>query len=407
MRAILALAPAALLTIACSASPDPSEGSAGQAVQPGIASPSSSSPGNPPIAATPSRAPLACADGVAPQAYVWASDGTLFAFDPGTLATRSLGVISCTSSANPYSLAVSRSGVAYVGYDDGSVYEVDIASLACASTPLAPGQLGLQGFYGIALGAETGADRLYVYGESTLGVSDVSDFILFDVGQVEKAPTQGLDLKVDPYGRMFGLSSGGTLLELDPSTGSIVGQDSTGFDGSAGWALLSYESRLYFIGGRSGGVSLYDIASKSLLPTGQVNQGIVGAAAVPCIPATGAAPGSTASANPFSPGEVWIGTYGCAQGVTDVALAVDTVDGNSMTGRFDFDWVSGSTTGSFALTGSFDPVTHKATFTPGPGESQPGPSWSTVGMDGFVDLSGLVYSGDITFQGCGAFSVHR
>jgi hypothetical protein len=153
---------------------------------------------------------------------------------------------------------------------------------------------------------------------------------------------------------------------------------------------------------------------------GAVNQLVVGASATPCLPAAatsgpdagtsdaGSAEGGTGvPANAFTPGDAWVGTYVCVQGLTNLALVVESVNGNSIDARFDFDWISGSTQGSYELTGTYDPTTREATFTPGAWVLQPGSSWSPVGMDGFVDLSGTSYSGNIQFAGCGAFSVSR
>jgi hypothetical protein len=140
---------------------------------------------------------------------------------------------------------------------------------------------------------------------------------------------------------------------------------------------------------------------------GQVNQTIVGASAAPCLSAEAAPPGPDAGApaNPFSPGEAWIGTYACGEGLTNVAIAVESVEGNTVNARFDL--ASGPTQGSFVLAGTFDPATREATFTPGPWVSQPSSGWSPVGMDGYVDLAGDSYAGTITSEGCGAFSVSR
>jgi hypothetical protein len=161
------------------------------------------------------------------------------------------------------------------------------------------------------------------------------------------------------------------------------------------------------LGGPSGGVNRYDLGTEALFPMGQVNQTIIGASAPPCLSSASAPPESDAgvSTNPFSSGDAWIGTYACPQGLIDLALVVESVVGNSVNARFDFAY--GTTQGSFELGGTFDPTSREATFTPGSWVSQPGSSWFTVGMDGYVDLGGESYSGTITAAGCGAFAVAR
>jgi hypothetical protein len=371
-------------------------------------------PNIPPINATPpSNAPALCVGGAAPNAYLWALDGTLFLFDPSSLETQSLGVVSCPTTANPWTLSVTASNTAYVLYDDWTLYEVDLGTLACQATSYQSGQLGFTGEAAITVGADRAADRLYVYGNSaspSLGLSDLSSFRLFPVGNVAPGPAAfPVDLKSDAYGELFALAADGTLEQLDSATGTILGEDHTGFKAAEGaWALMADDGQLYFFGGGTGAVSRYDVATKALFPLGQVNQTVVGASAAPCLSAAAAPPPNPdagAPTNPFSAGDAWIGTYECPQGLTNLAVVIESVDGNSMNARFDF--VVGATPGSFELTGSFDPSTREATFMPGSWVSQPTSGAPAVGMDGFVDLSGQNYSGNITTMGCGAFSVTR
>jgi hypothetical protein len=381
-----------------------------------------SAPPIPPIATTaPLDAPVACAGGSSPTAYLLAYDGTLFAFDPGSLETRSLGVVSCVASTTirPYAFTVAAPGTAYVLYDDGNIYAVDLTTLDCEPTRYQQNQLDLNWHVGITVGAGTAADRLYYYGQGAsplLAVSDLTSFQLFELGPTGSGLTAlPADLKSDAYGRLFALGAGGVLQQLDPATGAILGQDSTGFDcDQNGWALLPYDGQLYFVSGPAGGVSRYDVTTKALFPLGQVNQAIVGAGTTPCLSADALPPqnpdaGAPASPppGPFSAGDAWMGTYVCPQGLTNLVLAIESVDGNAVRARFDFDWVEQATQGSYELTGTFDPSTREATFTPGAWVSDPGSTWYPVGMDGFVDLSGQSYAGSITSTGCGAFSVTR
>jgi hypothetical protein len=351
---------------------------------------------------------------------VAAQDGTIFTLDPVSLDMHALGVPSCPVSAGwPMSMTVAPSGPAYFLYSDSNLYEVDLTTLACTQTSFAGGATGSTQPQSITLGAGTSSDRLFLYGANpapALAVSDLSSFVPFPLGAVSPAPSSpAADVTMDAWGRMFALAIDGTLLQLDPATGAVLGEDATGFDGSGGaiqvggaLALMAYGDQLYFFAGPSGSLSSYDVASKTLRPLGAVNQTVVGASAPACVGADAdAGADAGAGAIPFSPGDVWIGTYVCPQGLTDLALAVDSIDGNAIHARFDFDWVDGNASGSFALDGTFDPVTREATFTAGPWVSQPGSTWETVGLDGYVDLSGTRLAGNVTHAGCGAFSVQR
>jgi hypothetical protein len=372
----------------------------------------------PPLDATPAAsAPSICAGGAPPKAYLLAADTTVFEFDPSTLSLHSLGVLECAANGKPWTFSVSQDGSAYVMFEDWNIYRVDLSTMQCSMTAYVPGQLGFTGQEAIALAPAE--KRMYVFGNDgapMLAVADVKDFLLFPLGAGQPAAPFPVDMKVDAYNRIYGLGDTGVLTQFDPSTGDVIGQDLTGFDGTTGgWALMAYEDSLYFFGGDYGGVTRYDVATKTLTPIGQVNQTIVGASAVPCTSApssvdggpNGAPDAGAAPANPFSPGDSWIGNYVCQQGLTNLALVIESVNGDAVNARFDFNWVQGSATGSFELTGMFDPATGHAVFTPGAWVSQPGTNWETVGLDGFVNQSGDAFAGGISHTGCGAFAVQR
>ena len=381
---------------------------------------------SPPIDPTlPSRAPALCDQGAAPTGYLLAYDGTLFTFDPGSLETRALGVVPCATDAQtpPTALSVTSSGTGYVLNWGGGLYEVDLTTLACQTTAFQPGQLGPAQPVSVSVGANRTADRLYyayVVGQSRtlhFGLSDLSTSPLFEVGPITPDIAAEVAMTSDAYGRIPALGADGTLWDLDPTTGAVLGEDHTGFDGTSGYAMMSYDGSLYFFGGL-GSVSRYDLAAKALFPMGQVNQDVTGASAMPCLSAAALPPpeldgrddgqaDAGAPATPFSAGDAWMGTYACAGGLTKLAGVIEAVDGDAVTARFDFGSVDDVTQGSYELTGTFDPTTREATFSPGPWISQTGSGASPVGMDGYVDLSGTSYSGTITSTGCGAFSVAR
>lgn len=109
--------------------------------------------------------------------------------------------------------------------------------------------------------------------------------------------------------------------------------------------------------------------------------------------------------DPFAPGQDWTGTYTCEQGLTDLDLKIvamhdDTIDD----ALFDFDWEGGPTTGSYHLSGSFDPSSGIATLTPGNWVDQPS-GWISVGMSGPASENG--FSGNITNGACTTFSITK
>jgi hypothetical protein len=119
-------------------------------------------------------------------------------------------------------------------------------------------------------------------------------------------------------------------------------------------------------------------------------------------------PAATANGPPsFSAGDVWIGTYECPQQTMNLALVVESFDGAALAVRLDFDWLAERTTGSFEMSGTFDPNTREAKLTAGKWVSQPSAAWSTVNLDGFVTLDGFEYSGAVRTLGCGSFTLRR
>ena len=188
---------------------------------------------------TPGVPAAICADGAAPSAYVLAQNGNLFTLDPSTLSLRALGVPVCAPNASAFT--VSEAGRAYVLSD--ALYQVDLGTLACTRTPYAPSALGSTA---LATGAGTAADRMWSYGSlpaPTLGVSDLVRFVRFQTGLVTLPPTSAsVDLATDTWGQLFALGADGTLMQLDPATGAVLGADLTEFDGASPFVVHTQET---------------------------------------------------------------------------------------------------------------------------------------------------------------------
>jgi hypothetical protein len=244
---------------------------------------------------------LACPDGGLPNAYLLRDDGALYTFDPATLATRLLGTPACAGASSPWTLSVSREGNAYVVFQvPWSIYKVDLTTLICTPTPFVAGQLGLNGYFSIAVSRNAGAEKLFVYGEPgsvdggypntppILAQSDLATFVLSEVGAVLPEPpldSYPLDMQGDPLGNLFGLSDDGLLIEIDSATGAAIGKADTGFPGGQDWAVMSYENQVYLFaaGGDGSNVARYDIATQTLDVVGTIPVAVLGASAVPCL----------------------------------------------------------------------------------------------------------------------------
>jgi hypothetical protein len=441
MRAPFAVAAlVALLSVACYSEapvwgePSDLEGGAGQP-EAGVLDhrdvsaplPDSAIDSGPPVTAPPigpttlTPGPAACARGQSPQALLLTEDATLLSFDPPSLSTRVLGKLGCPSSPTPAAFAVTSSGTAFVLGRDQVIYQVDLASLSCTKSAYAPGQLGFAPS-GMTAGAGPAADRMYYVGGSgqpEFAVSDLTSFDLFEIGALGSSGTPALiDAKVDAFDRMYALGIDGTLEQLDPTSGEVLGEDHTGFQGTTtGSAMLVWGTELYLFQGGTGNVSRYDLASKTSTPVGAISMALVGAGSTPCVASSAVSEdagldaavdgGSGQDDNPFIAGQVWIGTYACPNGVTPAALAVESVSGDAIQARMDILVGMPVSAASYAVTGTYDPSTREVDFAPGRWFESPPADFSAVGLDGFASVAGDELSGTVSASGCGAFSMTR
>ena len=102
-------------------------------------------------------------------------------------------------------------------------------------------------------------------------------------------------------------------------------------------------------------------------------------------------------------GENWIGRYQCAQGMTDLDLRIDAVNGNQIDATFIFAHGPSGAAGSYKMSGMIDPGGNLV-LVPGPWIARP-PNYMSVGMTGVVN--GSAYRGRMDNPTCGIFIVRR
>jgi hypothetical protein len=90
----------------------------------------------------------------------------LYRFAPGSLAFTKIGTLACpaASTSRPFSMAVDRTGNAWVLYNDARIYKVSTTDASCTATTFAPGQSGWTKF-GMAFVADapgSASESLYV-----------------------------------------------------------------------------------------------------------------------------------------------------------------------------------------------------------------------------------------------------
>ena len=102
--------------------------------------------------------------------YVVDVNHTFSTFDPVTKTFTDLGQLACPAAdgANPFSMGVDRNAIAWILYDDGSMFRLDTTTLDCTATTWQPtSDLPLFGM-GFSTDTEGGTtDHLYVAGTAT------------------------------------------------------------------------------------------------------------------------------------------------------------------------------------------------------------------------------------------------
>lgn len=140
-------------------------------------------------------------------------------FDPETLRFTSLGRLNCPSgTSTPGSMAVSRSGTAYVRYSDDSVYEVSLDDLSCARTGYRGSSFGSFGMGYATDEAGTWKDQLYVANEDEVAQLATDDWSMDILGGM---PSQS-ELTGNSAGELWAflpLESPAALAEINKSTG--------------------------------------------------------------------------------------------------------------------------------------------------------------------------------------------
>ena len=114
----------------------------------------------------------------AKQVYVVSEQYDLYKFEPDKLAFTKIGRLACPASgATPNSMAVDRSGTAWVNYSDGRLFKVSTKDANCTATTFQPGQSGMVKF-GMAFASNAAGSQ-----EETLFVSGIQDSTFNDGGK--------------------------------------------------------------------------------------------------------------------------------------------------------------------------------------------------------------------------------
>lgn len=238
-----------------------------------------------------------CPDPSTTFIYVVTNNNQLLSFYPPNRTFRTVGTLACpnTNGATPFSMAVDRRGLAYVLYNNGSLYRVSTLTAACTSTPYRPGQQGFQ-LFGMGFSSNQGgpAETLFVAGDAQQGGAsglariDTTSFALTPLG--DALPSRA-ELTGTGDGRLFAFygeeGSSSRVGQVDKVAGSILAEDRLTIDQGSGWAFAFWGGDFYLFTGQAGGsvVTRYDPMARQESPYSSYGSVIVGAGVSTCAPA--------------------------------------------------------------------------------------------------------------------------
>jgi hypothetical protein len=200
--------------------------------------------------------------------YVVDSENGFHRFDPQVMspaAFTKVGDLTCSGTATPNSMAISRDGFAYVlyggtdwlgEYECDDVYQVNIVTGQClGGTPFT---CGAQGFTKFGMGyatdtANTDNDRLYIGSSigTDLGTLDTASGAVTRIGTL---PIEGGEFTGNASGELWGFfpyANPPTVHQIDKANGAILRSfplgtlPSIGMATSAAWAFAFWGGSFY------------------------------------------------------------------------------------------------------------------------------------------------------------------
>jgi hypothetical protein len=257
------------------------------------------------------RLPTFCEDAGTTLIYLVSAQNDLVSFDPSDRTVRTVGKINCPAppDTTPFSMAVSRTGTAYVVYTDGNLFRVSTKNASCTPTAFVPNQRGF-GTFGMGFSADeaTGVETLHIVepsngfrldptdpdGQARLATIDTKSFALNIVGSLGPDVPRA-ELTGTGDGKLFGVwltgtdKPGSVVAEIDKATGAVLSTDvaaagrrndgyAFAFWGGAFWLFTASN-----LEGPSD-VHRFDPVTKTTTFEGTVPGSIVGAGVSTCAP---------------------------------------------------------------------------------------------------------------------------
>ena len=191
--------------------------------------------------------------------YVASEEREIYSFDPVHATFQLMGSIDCAGGIYVNSMAVDRSGNAWINYGDGSLWESSTQKGGCTATGFIPGQQGVALFgMGFSTKSATSTDEtLFIddLGGGGLGYIDLATMTLARFGPFPGALlNRTCELTGTGDGRLFGFFAGSAfddaasaaVLGLDPNTEAPTQQwPLSTIDTGSDWAFAFWGGDFY------------------------------------------------------------------------------------------------------------------------------------------------------------------
>jgi hypothetical protein len=212
---------------------------------------------------------------------------------------RLIGNLNCNDYTSPFSMSVDRQGIAWVGYQSGNVFKVDIHTAKCEPSGFIAGSAGSRTF-GMGFATDDSSaknEKLYIAGEfgSKLSVIDTSKTppTPAGVGTIQASEGSNPELTGTSEGKLFGffpVSYGTSFIqEIDKKSGNAVGQKwNVGEIGQiSAWAFAQWGGMFFVFVTNSYGPRVYSVnrqTGESKVVMGSIPYRVTGAGVSTCAP---------------------------------------------------------------------------------------------------------------------------
>jgi hypothetical protein len=240
---------------------------------------------------------VSCEEAGVTYIYLITTENDLYHFYPPDLSFTLNGTIACPANPNatPFSMAVDRSGKAYVLFNDGNLFLVSPSNVACEPTAFIPGQQGFSQQFGMGFSSNTAdpGETLFVIGSDGLSQLATINPVSFELGIIGpvSAGIGRAELTGTGDARLFAFGIDDDvrhLAELDKTNAVVLSDALLGLpSGITAWAFAFWGGDFYFFISQGGGTSQvyrYHPPDQTLAHVANLNRTIVGAGVSTCAP---------------------------------------------------------------------------------------------------------------------------